>query len=248
MNGTRLRRFRLGPLFAAAWCVLALPLPLSAQEAAEAAEANAASEAAANDEARSLYEAGAAAFSDGRFQDALTYWRNSYDLSGRAELLHNIGIAHDRLGQRDEAIARYGAFLAERPDAENRAYVERRIAQLEAQAAEAGSRRHGSRLNIGAIALTSLGGVMVMSGLGTGLAANGRFAELEAACPDMACDESERENAARVQRLARATDVLLIVGAGATLAGVLWWVLGRHDEPDVQIDVGLAGLSLRGRF
>lgn len=220
--------------------MLATPQRARAQEAVEP-DANA---DAINDEARGLFEAGAAAFSEGRFQDALTYWQGSYGLSHRPELLHNIGIAHDRLGQRDEAIEKYRAFLEQRPEADNRAYVERRISQLDEQAA-----REPSALNIGALLLTGVGGAMLVSGLGTGLATNGRFSDLEAACVDRVCDEAERGNAAKVQRLARTTDVLLIVGGAAALAGVIWWIVGgSEDEPAVEVGISPMGLDIRGRF
>lgn len=52
---------------------------------------------AVDQEARGLFEAGRAAFSDGRFDDALRYFRESFELSGRVELLYNIGTAADRL-------------------------------------------------------------------------------------------------------------------------------------------------------
>lgn len=201
-----------------------------------------------NEEARGLFEAGAAAFSDGRFQDALTYWQGSYGLSHRPELLHNIGIAHDRLGQRDEAIAKYRAFLDERPDADNRPYVERRIAQLVEQAPDDRD-TSGASLNVAALILTSVGSAMLVSGLGTGLATNGRFSDLEAACPDSVCEESERARAEKVRRLARTTDVLLILGGAATLAGVVWWLVGGEDDDSaVQVGVTPLGLDVRGRF
>lgn len=220
--------------------ILVTPHSAGAQEAVQA-DANA---DAINDEARNLFEAGAAAFSEGRFQDALTYWQGSYGLSHRPELLHNIGIAHDRLGQREEAIEKYRAFLEQRPEADNRDYVERRIVQLDEQA-----ERAPSALNVGALLLTGVGGAMLVSGVGTGLATNGRFSDLEAACVDRVCDEAERGNAAKVQRLARTTDVLLIVGGAAALAGVIWWIVGGgEDEPAVQVGVSPMGLDVRGRF
>lgn len=226
----------------------------SAQDTEAAAEADtligADSQSSAesiNEEARGLFEAGAAAFSDGRFQDALTYWEGSYGLSHRPELLHNIGIAHDRLGQRDEAIAKYRAFLEERPDADNRSYVERRIAQLVEQTADVQRADEGS-LNVGALVVMGVGSAMLVSGLGTGLATNGRFSDLEAACPETVCEETERTRAERVQRLARTTDVLLIIGGAAAVAGLVWWFVGGEDDSGVQVGVTPQGLDIRGRF
>ncbi|MFK7999661.1 MAG: tol-pal system YbgF family protein [Polyangiales bacterium] len=252
MTGEDIRQPTWSFLIAGALLVMSAAAPHSvrAQDSAEESVTQNDAENSAesiNEEARGLFEAGAAAFSDGRFQDALTYWQGSYGLSHRPELLHNIGIAHDRLGQRDEAIAKYRAYLEQRPEAENRAYVERRISQLVEQAAENQSAGEAS-LNIPALVLSGVGGAMLISGLGTGLATNGRFSDLEAACPESVCEEAERGNAEQVRRLARTTDVLLIVGGAATVAGLVWWFVGGRSEPAVQVGVTPTGLDVRGRF
>ena len=60
-------------------------------------------------EARALFEAGRQAFTDGRFEDALQRFSQSYELSHRAELLFNIGQAADRLRRDAEALAAFEA-------------------------------------------------------------------------------------------------------------------------------------------
>lgn len=82
-------------------------------------------------EARGLFEAGRVAFDDGRYDDALGHFEQAHALSGRPTLLFNIGMAQERLRLDDEALASYRRYLAERPDADNREFVERRIAVLE---------------------------------------------------------------------------------------------------------------------
>lgn len=81
-------------------------------------------------EARGLFEAGRAAFSDGRFEDALEYFQRSYDLSHRGELLYNIGSAADRLQQEERALTAFEEYLRELPEATNRREVEGRIRVL----------------------------------------------------------------------------------------------------------------------
>lgn len=87
-------------------------------------------------EARSLYDAGAVAFGDGRFEDALRRWQESYTISEHPALLYNIGIAHDRLGQVAEAVEAYDAYLAAVPDATNANYTQSRLAILRQQLAD----------------------------------------------------------------------------------------------------------------
>src|SRR5690606_18604127 len=47
----------------------------------------------------------------------------------------NIGLAHDRLGEKAEAVRRYKAYLAQAPNAVNRAAVEQKVAALERELA-----------------------------------------------------------------------------------------------------------------
>lgn len=94
-------------------------------------------------EARGLFEAGRAAFVDGRFEDALRYFQQSYNLSQRPELLYNVGSAADRLQREREALQAFERYLVELPDAPNRREVEGRVRVLREhlarqEAAEAG--------------------------------------------------------------------------------------------------------------
>lgn len=88
-------------------------------------------------EARALYEAAVVAFDEGRFQDALRLFRRAYELSERAELLFNVGTAADRLRYNEEALEAFEAYLAARPNADNRANVEARVVVLRQAIADA---------------------------------------------------------------------------------------------------------------
>lgn len=81
-------------------------------------------------EARALHQAATAAFEQGRFDEALARYRRAYELSPRPVLLYNIAAAADRGGHDAQALEAYEAYLAAIPQAENRAFVESRIAVL----------------------------------------------------------------------------------------------------------------------
>jgi tetratricopeptide (TPR) repeat protein len=81
-------------------------------------------------EGRGLFEAGRAAFTDGRYEDALDYFDRAYALTHRSELLYNIGSANDRLRRDAEALASFEQFVRELPDAPNVREVEARIRVL----------------------------------------------------------------------------------------------------------------------
>jgi hypothetical protein len=85
----------------------------------------------ADAEAYALFESGRGAFTAGRFEDALGYFRRSFELSRRPELLYNVGVSADRLRLDAEALEAFRGYVAAVPDAENRDEVLARIAILE---------------------------------------------------------------------------------------------------------------------
>jgi tetratricopeptide (TPR) repeat protein len=94
-------------------------------------------DAARDEEARNLFQAGRVAFSDGRYDDALSYFEKAYELSGRPELLYNVGTAADRPRRTEQAVAAFEQFLAEVPeDAANRKEVESRVGLLKQELEE----------------------------------------------------------------------------------------------------------------
>jgi tetratricopeptide (TPR) repeat protein len=107
----------------------------SGPEAAEeepAAEqtADAAADVSRDAEARSVFEAGSTAFRDARYADALAYFRRAYELSGRAQLLYNIGVAADRLRRDAEALEAFERFLEEAPEHPRRRDAQARVEVL----------------------------------------------------------------------------------------------------------------------
>lgn len=84
------------------------------------------------DEARGHFLQGRAAFESGRYEDALTHFERSYELSGRAQLLYNIGLAQERLHRDPEALASLDRYL-ETAAPDDREAVEQRIASIRAR-------------------------------------------------------------------------------------------------------------------
>ncbi|MFW6052243.1 MAG: tetratricopeptide repeat protein [Myxococcota bacterium] len=84
-----------------------------------------------DEEARGLFIAGKVAFEEGRYDDALEYFRRAHELSGHPELLYNVGQSLDRLRRDREAVEALRRFLEEVPDTPHRRQVEARIRALE---------------------------------------------------------------------------------------------------------------------
>jgi hypothetical protein len=83
-------------------------------------------------EARALFQAAELAYHDGRFEDAELRFRQSYELSGRSDLLHNIAVSAERARHDQAAVEAYRAYLDAQPHTPRRARVEARISALNA--------------------------------------------------------------------------------------------------------------------
>lgn len=85
-----------------------------------------------DEEARGLYSAGTAAFSAGRYEEALGYFQHAYDLSHRAAMLYNIGQAADRSRHDEAALDAFERYLSGVTEISNRAEIEGRVRVLRA--------------------------------------------------------------------------------------------------------------------
>jgi tetratricopeptide (TPR) repeat protein len=82
--------------------------------------------------ARQLSDEGRALFDRTLYAEAIAAFKASYALEPKARLWFNIGLAYRRLGDCDQALVFYRRYLAEEPDAFNRARVEDRITEMQA--------------------------------------------------------------------------------------------------------------------
>jgi len=81
-------------------------------------------------EAKAMFEAGRTAFDAGRYDDALQRWEVAFRLSGRPAVRYNLGLAHERLGQIDEAIAAFDNYLKWDSDGQRAAEVRGKLQTL----------------------------------------------------------------------------------------------------------------------
>lgn len=160
-----------------------------------AAESDKEARDARDEEARGLFVAGRAAYDDGRYEEALNYFRRSYELSDRPELLYNIGQTASVLNRDEEALWAFEKYLERYENAPNYREVEDRIMRLrraqqapaaieaetggeageeESDEAEARKGEEGMGLDCGAHVLLSYINAD-RPALGPGLGAQGRF-------------------------------------------------------------------------
>lgn len=90
--------------------------------------------AAAQEDARTLFTQGQAAYETGDYQTAVRLWTRAYELDDRPLLQYNLAQAYERLGQLDLAVTAYRIYVDATPGDDPRAQNARaRIASLEAR-------------------------------------------------------------------------------------------------------------------
>lgn len=113
----------------AATCALLLASTAAAQEV----------DADRERRARQHYEAGTAYFDTGDYESALREFREAYAESPHAELLYNVYLCQERIGNLSEAVEALEAFL-ETPNVPRREILERRLVYLRERAARGETR------------------------------------------------------------------------------------------------------------
>jgi tetratricopeptide (TPR) repeat protein len=259
------------PLLLGALALLACPGVLHAQaDPAEPAHPTpgGADPEARDAEAQARFESGRLAFDDGRFEDALRDFEQSFALSQRPQLLYNMGQVHDRLRHPAEAVAYFERYLEALPDAENRRAVEARVHLLRAER-DAGETRDTETgvdaphqpgpLRFTWVAM-GVGAASAVAGVALAVKTRRTYDDLEAGCgASGGCTQQEinRSGGPRQQRTSRA---LLGLAGGALALGAVLVVVERgrgrpSDEASpgasartTRVSVGPTGLLVEGTF
>ncbi|MEM9187706.1 MAG: hypothetical protein AAGF12_00920 [Myxococcota bacterium] len=195
-------------------------------------------------EARSLFEAGVTAYSAGRFEEAVAYFQQSYELSGRHQLLYNVGTAAER--SRDDALAlrSYEEYLRQVPEAENRERVETRIALLRSLGVET---ERASGPGPAPWILVASGGALAIAG--TVLLAIGLADRATVEDPETGARWADVETAFdRGPGLLTAGAIALPIGLAVAAVGLTWALVADDEEPAVAFRLAPDSLSLRGWF
>ncbi|MGE0788107.1 MAG: tol-pal system YbgF family protein [Sandaracinaceae bacterium] len=205
-----------------------------------------AQDTSADAEARALFDAGRIAYEQGHFDRALDAFSRSFELSGRREMLYNIGSTYDRLGRTAEAIAYLRRYLDEVPGAENGAFVRSRLEVLErAPPPEPAARQTD---HTASIVLLAVGGALVLGSVATIAWWVDRNEAIDqcniVACANGAALTTERD-AAMGTTLAAA--ILGLTGIGI---GIALFVVEDSDADHAALGCApsLGGLRCEGRF
>lgn len=82
------------------------------------------------DEAQTFFEHGVKLYRRGRYEAALAAFTAALRVSGAPELHYNLAVTSERLQRPSDALDHFRAYLAARPDADDKADVEARVAKL----------------------------------------------------------------------------------------------------------------------
>jgi hypothetical protein len=197
-------------------------------------------------------------------------FREAYRLSGRAVLLVNVARALEALGRDEEAIATLEQALAEDESLESLAAP--RLNRLRAQAQRRGrasdepppsepdtrpaESSEGAVFWAGVVT-SSVGAALLAVSIGTGVASNDIYGDLQQSCPGGVCAPERQADIDRGQSLAIASTATLAIGGAAAAAGVVMMLLDLASSetavesgPGVEVTggPGAAGVGLRARF
>lgn len=114
---------------------MAVALLLSAGVQAQTKGSGAAASSKEKAEAKAHYDQGTVHFNLDEWPQAIEEFKAAYRAYPDATFLYNIGQCHRKMGNVAEALSFYKKYLRERPEAPNRAEVEKRIDELEASKA-----------------------------------------------------------------------------------------------------------------
>ena len=213
-------------------------------------------------QARAHFQSASAYFETGDYEAAIREFRAAYELSRRPALLFNLYVTYERLGQLDRAVEHLERYLAEFPEAENRAALELRLERLRARAREQAATpapSGGTDLTVPAIVAFSAAGVGAALFGVFGAAALVEDDSLSAACGAGAgrtCTESQVSGLVAFTVLADVGWVLALAGAATGVVMLLLSSPGEpSDEPSAESSAAVlpwaspegAGLVLRWR-
>jgi tetratricopeptide (TPR) repeat protein len=225
--------------------------------------ASAASAQQVDPRAAELYEEGARAYREGRFDESAILIRRAYEIEPHPILLYNIARALESAGDLHGALEAYEQFLRDAPsDAEQRPRVTRRVEVLRVELAPDERPREPPAdppvgpVDPGPIAqpgeteapaawpwvIAGVGVAATGAGIATGLVARDRESEADAA-PD---HETAFPLGREAEDFALVTNVLFIAGGAVALTGVILGLvdLATLERSDVAVSIGPASVAL----
>lgn len=196
-----------------------------------------------------------ASYGVGKYEDALRYFQQAYELSQRPGLLYNIGQAADRLHLDAITVEAFRLFLERVPHTEHRIEVESRLRALERLVDFEASRATQTSLptndeptrgpTVAPWLLVIGGGATLVAGAVVGGIGAQQIADVEQAA-DGSRWADLKASADSGPTLATIGVVLLSVGAVVTTSGAVWLLSADDGQSTLALGVRPTGVVLAG--
>ena len=189
---------------------------------------------AEDDAAKVHFLSGQAYYDQANYEDALREFGEAYRISKKPALLYNLAVCHEHLNHFDDAIAALEQYLAETPDANDRANIEARIQNLKQRQKKVAAPKpqpappapppEKPRARVATWVVGGLGVGLLLGAVASGTVAYVRYNNLQNdcgggfACPNVA-DLDARKSAGHTAALA--TDILWPIGVAAAVTAVV---------------------------
>lgn len=208
-------------------------LPLTAQEQQD-------------ERARQRFEEAALAYSEARYEAALQLFEESFEMSGRTDLLYNIGLTLERLRRDEDAIVPFEQYLETDPPEQRRQEVERRLAGARERIAARTRTEEGDAAEPSSPApwiVAATGGAVAVAGAVLWAIGAAKVADVEDTPPGTVDWSEVSGDADRGRALSLAGISLVSVGVATGVVGLSWGIARPGSGDDAR-----AVLEWRGRF
>jgi hypothetical protein len=213
-------------------------------------------------EARRLFQEGDRLYQEGRYEDAIVRFEESYAMSGRPLLLFNMANAYERLARYASAADALRRYLPHAAPAETD-MIQTRIAMLERRAAEQQAPPPTTDPVVTPVVTDESGGLtgtqvagVVLLGSGAALAIGGVVAalltldprsQLDELCVEGTCPRAAEDPASQNTTLSILADIGMFGGAALAIGGLVLVLVGGASEaeaPPVTATVSADGAFL----
>lgn len=215
-------------------------------------------------EARRLFEDGDRLYQEGRYEDAIVRFEESYALSGRPLLLFNMANAYERLARYASAADALRRYLPNAAPAETE-MIQTRITMLERRAAEQqaptptptpdpavppvtatdGGGLTGTQ--VAGVVLLGSGAALLVGGVVVGLLTLDPRSQLDELCVEGTCPRAAEDPASQNSTLSLLADIGMFGGVALAIGGLVLVLVGGADQAEAPPPV-TATVSADGAF
>ena len=214
-------------------------------------------------QAKTLYDDGRRQFESGFYDRAIRAWEEAYVISQKAEILHNIAVAHEKLGQLEQSIHYLERYRSYAP-LDEQIILDRRILVLERLQQERALQNQRlnevtlatppSRPSIqwSTVSLFGTGFAATTAGVVLGVNARNARNAAQEYCRDWdaetICSTAAQESLLRQKRFALGADLSFGMAAIATATGVVLVMKKTPLASSLHLRIQPQSIHMEGRF